>query len=132
MAKATSTTKIILPKEFLDAMKQSLLDEKETLAKELTGLKRNPHDGSGESAFPNYGDSEDENAAEVADYIVNLSLGENLERSLRDVIQALERLERGTYGICKYCNKPIEKKRLQARPTSSSCMGCKKAITQEI
>ena len=132
MAKATSTTKTLLTKEFLDEMKRSLLEEKTTLEKELTKLKRNPQDGSGESAFPNYGDSEDENAAEVADYIVNLSLGENLERSLRDVNQSLERLENGTYGICKYCNKPIEKKRLQARPISSSCMGCKKAITQEM
>ena len=37
-------------------------------------------------------------------------LEENLEKSLRDTNQSLARMEKGEYGICKYCHKPIEEK----------------------
>ena len=84
------------------------------------------------SKFPDYGDKEDENAAEVAQYSTNLTLEQTLEGMLSDVHKQLKRLEDGTYGICKYCKKPIEEKRLLARPTSSSCVSCKKTITQEL
>lgn len=110
--------------------KASLLEEKIRLENELDklGNKR----GVDDATFPDYGDKEDENAAEVAEYAANLSLESDLEKALRDVVGALERIEKGTYGICKYCKKPIEEKRLIARPTSSACVECKKAITQEV
>lgn len=120
--------------ELIEKVKASLLEEKTKLIKELSKFaKKNPNEENDfDSTFPNYGDKEDENAAEVADYVVNLSLEENLEKTLRDVDQSLKRIEEGKYGICKYCQKVIEEKRLLARPTSSSCMECKKAITQEL
>ncbi len=119
---------------FLKQVNDILVTEQANLEKELAKLaKPNPnlsddYDGS----FPDYGDKEDENAAEVAEYATNLSLEQTLEKSLRDVKAALERLKKGTYGLCKYCGKPIDQRRLSARPTSSSCVECKKAITQEI
>jgi RNA polymerase-binding transcription factor DksA len=81
--------------------------------------------------FPEYGSDEEENAAEVADYETNLSIDAGLKKSYRDVLSALKRMEEGTYGLCKYCGKLIPEERLRARPTSSSCVTCKKAITQE-
>jgi DnaK suppressor protein len=116
--------------ELLKKIESLLLEEKVRLEKEVAKFSKKTN-GSPDSAFPDYGDKEDENAAEVAEYVVNLSLEENLEKSLRDAIQSLDRLKKGVYGICKYCQKPIEEKRLLARPTSSSCMSCKKTITQE-
>jgi DnaK suppressor protein len=129
MAKA----KIQFSPELLKKIEANLLEEKNKLEKELEKFskKKGNQEGDYDSAFPDYGDKEDENAAEVADYVVNLSLEENLEKSLRDAISALDRLKKGAYGICKYCQNPIEEKRLLARPTSSSCMSCKKTITQE-
>ena len=128
MAKAKSQ----FSDELLKKIEQDLLEERARLETELAKFaKKSTQDTEGESAFPDYGDKEDENAAEVAEYVVNLSLEENLEKSLRDANQALDRLKKGEYGICKYCKNPIEEKRLLARPTSSSCMSCKKTITQE-
>ena len=77
------------------------------------------------------GDKEDENAEEVATYSTNLTLERTLEGNLRDVEKALDRIRKGTYGVCKYCNKEIDEKRLRARPASSSCIDCKKSFTQE-
>jgi len=120
--------------DFLKKVEESLLAEKTKLEKELAKFskRKSGPDDDYDTTFPDYGDKEDENAAEVADYVVNLSLEENLEKSLRDTNQALKRLEKNEYGICKYCHKPIEEKRLLARLTSNSCMSCKKTITQEV
>lgn len=127
-------TKMTFSPEFMAKVKTMLADEKAKLESELSKFaKKNPEvEGDYKSAFPDYGDKDDENAAEVAEYAVNLSLEDNLEKTLRDVRSALKRLEKGEYGICKYCHKPIEEKRLLARPTSSSCMDCKKIIKQEV
>lgn len=127
-------TKSPFSKEFLAKIKTLLLEEKDTLEKDLGKFtQKNSHvAGDYNSNFPEYGDKDDENAAEVAEYAAELPLEESFEKTLRDNVQALQRLEEGTYGICKYCKKPIDEKRLLARPTSNACVSCKKAITQEI
>jgi len=116
-----------LDKEFLKKIEHQLLAEKTRLEKELAQFtQKNPHNKSDYDAnFPNVGDAEDENAAEVAAYSDNLTLERTLESALRDVNSALKRIEEGTYGICRYCGKPIDPKRLEARPASSACMECK-------
>lgn len=124
MSKAVTATK-----EFIEKMKTILLADKVRLQKELS--KYNGTNENNETAFPDYGDSEEDNALEVADYETNLSIGTDLQKSYRDVESALKRIEKGEYGICKYCKKPIEEKRLIARPTSSACITCKKTIVQE-
>lgn len=121
-----------MPTSFLSSVqlaeiKTKLLEEKNTLAKEL-GLI----DGNGtEAQLPEYGSDEEENAAEVTEYETNRSIEFDLKKSLRDVVSALKNIDDGTYGLCKYCKQPIPAERLKARPTSSSCVTCKKAITQE-
>jgi RNA polymerase-binding protein DksA len=109
-----------------------LLEEKKKLADELAQYaKQNPKNTDDYNAdFPDLGDKEDENAAEVAEYSKNLALESTLEASLQDVDKALARIKDGTYGICKYCKKDIGEPRLTARPTSTSCIDCKKLFTE--
>jgi len=56
--------------------------------------------------------SETENAS------LELGILEDVERELRDVEDALRRLDEGTYGICDVCGKPIPDDRLEAVPTT--------------
>ena len=130
MAKKKST----FSKEFLQEIKTSLLEMKENLESELGKFtKKNPHVSDDyEAEFPDYGDEEDENAREVAQYTANKPVEITLEKTLRDVNKSLVRIEDGTYGICKYCDKQIDEKRLKARPTSGACVVCKKTLTDEI
>lgn len=116
-----------LSKTLLEELKSKLLEEKNKLSDEVKLLDG----GNSEVAHPEYGSDEEENAAEVAEYETNLSIEQGLKKSLRDVQGALKRIEEGTYGLCKYCGKAIPEERLKARPTSSSCVTCKKVITQE-
>lgn len=120
---------------FLAKMKVHLEEEKTRLEDELSKFAhRNPKSSEIEfdSDFPNIGDKEDENASEVAQFSDNLSLEDELEKALRDVESALETIEKGSYGVCKYCKQEIDEKRLEARPTSTSCIQCKKTLTQEV
>lgn len=121
-------------KEFLEKIKKVLEGEKLRLESELNKFaKKNPQvAGDFEAGFPEYGDKEDENAQEVADYTANKPLEETLEKMLRDVNKSLVYLENDTYGVCKYCNNPIDEKRLLARPMSSACVSCKKTLTDEV
>jgi DnaK suppressor protein len=124
-----------MKKELLQKLQDLLLAEKDRLTKELDQFShRNPKAVNTDynSDFPNFGDSEDENAAEVAQFTDNLSLEDELEKALRDVEGSLKRIKNGTYGLCSYCKQTIDEKRLIARPTSSSCIQCKKTLTQEV
>ncbi len=115
--------------------KEFLAETKETLEKQKIRLERQIGDLTNKetgSAFPSYGEGEDESAEEVATYDANLQLLDANQSELRDVNESMVRLEKGTYGICKYCNNPIDEQRLRARATSSSCVACKKALTQEL
>ena len=119
---------------FIAKMKNALDQEKERLEAELNKFtKKNPNvDGDYEATYPEYGDKSDENAQEISQYLTNKPLEMQLEKTLRDVKKALVNIDKGTYGVCKYCDNPIEEKRLEARPTSSSCVSCKKTLTQEV
>lgn len=109
-----------------------LLQEKAKLEEELKAFaKQNPQNSEDFNAeFPDLGEKEDENASEVAEYSKNLTLERTLESSLGDVKKALARVADGSYGTCKYCGKDIGEKRLMARPTSTSCIDCKKLFTE--
>lgn len=50
--------------------------------------------------------------------------------NLRLIREALERIENGTYGICRKCNSPIEPERLEFIPESSMYTKCIKALSR--
>ena len=39
--------------------------------------------------------------------------------------EALQRIEAGTFGICRTCKEPIGRGRLEAVPTATQCISCK-------
>ncbi|MFZ4648521.1 MAG: TraR/DksA family transcriptional regulator [Patescibacteria group bacterium] len=104
----------------LIAQKKQILDD----LQDISGTDSHEADNVG-AKFPEYGDKADENAQEISDYTTNLATEKVLESALKDITSTLERIKKGTYGICKYCGKPIAPKRLIARPTASSCVECK-------
>lgn len=121
-----------MDKKTLQTLQDKLMEEKAKLEEELGRFaSRNPqNDADFNADFPQLGEKEDENASEVAEYSKDLTLERTLEASLKDVNKALDRMKDGTYGVCKYCSKPIDEKRLMARPTSTSCIDCKKLFTE--
>jgi len=53
------------------------------------------------------------------------SFSENEQKKLREINEALKRIEEGVYGKCVVCGKNIEEKRLTAIPEAKKCIECK-------
>jgi DnaK suppressor protein len=45
-------------------------------------------------------------------------------RQLEEIDAAIQRVAAGNYGTCEVCGEPIPSGRLEARPTSRTCVGC--------
>jgi len=45
-------------------------------------------------------------------------------RALENVVDALRRIDAGTYGTCARCGDPIEPRRLHALPEAAECAEC--------
>jgi RNA polymerase-binding transcription factor DksA len=52
------------------------------------------------------------------------ALAGRLTEALRDVDDALAKLEKGTYGQCESCGKEIGDARLDAMPAARLCIAC--------
>lgn len=111
--------------KFFAEMKTKLLAEKERLEAELAKIAKptgKPSDF--QTTWEDYGDKEDENAAEVAAYSDSLGLEATFESELREVADALMRLDEGAYGVCKSCGMEISEQRLLVRPMATLCVAC--------
>jgi DnaK suppressor protein len=60
---------------------------------------------------------------------LNIATGES--QRLRDVADALKRIEQGTFGVCEGCEEPIPKKRLEVFPAARYCVACKARLEKE-
>ncbi|HAT73724.1 MAG: hypothetical protein US30_C0005G0019 [Candidatus Moranbacteria bacterium GW2011_GWF2_36_839] len=110
----------------LDELKVMLLREKEELEKNLGRIAKpvNKAEGDYETSFEELGNDKDDNATEVDQYSQNLSVETSLEKQLQDILEALEKMEKGTYGKCENCNKDIPLERLQVNPSARVCLDC--------
>jgi len=51
---------------------------------------------------------------------------------LREVTDALRRIQIGTYGVCHECDEPISAKRLDAVPWAKYCVKCQEEVAARI
>jgi len=56
---------------------------------------------------------------------IQLKLKQTDAKILTAIEEALVRMDKGTYGICKDCGDPIADARLNAIPWTRSCIKCK-------
>ena len=109
---------------FLQEQKQALLNLRDELLPNMQNVTRD-HLRSGasnvsSSSGQHIGDAGSE--AEVRDLTIRL-LDKDREQ-LFEIDAALERIRRGTYGICEISLDPIPKKRLQVRPFCRLTVKC--------
>ena len=110
--------------KILTELKTSLTEEKKRIEDELSRIAKPSKSGEYETNFDDFGDDEDENASEVEAYTDNLALEDNLSHQLKEINEALLRMENGTYGFCENCRKEIDIERLKAYPSATTCVNC--------
>ncbi|PJC01945.1 MAG: hypothetical protein CO073_02055 [Candidatus Komeilibacteria bacterium CG_4_9_14_0_8_um_filter_36_9] len=120
-------TKFMLNKEFIEARKVDLEKKQTELKEQLSSIVTKDRQSTEFDAdFPDFGDKEDDNAAEVAVYQGNISMEEDIKFSLERIKKALEIIQQGKYGICDRCGEPIAEQRLIVFPQATACMNCKR------
>jgi RNA polymerase-binding transcription factor len=72
-----------------------------------------------------------DHAGDLVDREVDESLGENADQIVREIDEALERLDDGSYGSCARCGRPIPEDRLDAVPYAILCVSCKQIEERE-
>jgi RNA polymerase-binding protein DksA len=108
-----------------ERFRQKLLEERQKVQEAITYLhEENP--GSIEDETDEVVGSVDNHLADTATVTVDREIGytleENSEHVLREIDDALKRIEDGTYGICQTCGKPIEPERLKILPYATQCI----------
>jgi DnaK suppressor protein len=109
-----------LDKRALDHFKKLLLKERE----QLFGNVKQIHESSKEMGQNGIQDIGDE-AANIYNRQILLTLNENDRFLLKEVDEALDRIKTSTYGICDECGEPIGLKRLEVKPVAKYCVPCK-------
>ena len=120
MVKGASEQKKVLDKRTIDRFKKLLLKERE----QIMGDVKQIHESSQEVGQDGIQDIGDE-AANVYNKQILLTLNENERLRVKEVDEALDRMENGTYGICEECGEPIGLKRLEVKPVAKYCVPCK-------
>jgi DnaK suppressor protein len=67
-----------------------------------------------------------DHASDILDREVDESLEENAGLIVREIDDALRRIDAGTYGTCVSCGRPIPEERLDAVPYAVLCVPCKR------
>lgn len=108
--------------KLLETKRKVLMGDMDNLSKEA--LHRNRQEASGDvSSMPTHmADLGTDNFEQ--EFTLNLIQSEQV--TLRDIDEALERIDTGTYGLCETCSKSIPTTRLKALPHARLCLECKR------
>ena len=117
-----------MDKADLEYFKALILKKKQELMEELGylengAMKSTSKDQSGD--LSSYSFHMADQGTDTLDREMAFTFASREGRYLHHLNEALERIENGTYGICRTCNGEISKKRLEAVPNATQCIKCK-------
>lgn len=117
----------MVDKRTTEKLKAKLEQEAATLELELTDIgKMNPANQADWHGTAGSVETGTADATILADRFeettTNEGIVKELEERLENVKEALERIKKGTYGVCQVSGKPIDRKRLEANPAATTCV----------
>lgn len=121
----------MIDQQTLNEFKTALLKEQDLLTKELETIAApDPnlegdwdikHEEWGEDQITSKEELEaGESVNESDEDMKNKALSDRLELRLKEVNDALKRMDDGSYGVCETCQKEIAIERLKANPAAST------------
>lgn len=120
-----------LTKKQLEHFRTKLLTEKNRVLEEMTdlqkgSLKTSISDASGENSRYSYHLGDVASLSYGREF--DMGLSERQQKYLEQIDEALERIENGTYGICKVTGEPISIERLEEVPVAKYSVKGKEQI----
>lgn len=123
----------MIAQEMKQQLKQRLESEKKHLMERISGVDQGGlHESLRESTseLSLYDNHPGDVGSEVFERSKDFALRENDSLVIRAIDDALEKLEKGTYGRCDICGREISPERLLAVPYTTLCLECKRGDEQ--
>jgi DnaK suppressor protein len=114
-------TERVLDQGLLDSLKDALLRKRGEILAASTGTRPLPASADVNSR---QGDMADQ-ASGNNEVHIQLKLKQTDAKILQAIEEALYRMEKGLYGICRDCGDPSAPARLEAIPWTRVCITCK-------
>jgi DnaK suppressor protein len=114
-------TERVLDEELLATLKDVLLRKRGEILAASTGTRPLPASADVNSR---QGDLADQ-ASGNNEVHIQLKLKQTDAKILQAIEEALYRMEKGVYGVCRDCGDPISPARLEAIPWTRVCITCK-------
>jgi RNA polymerase-binding protein DksA len=105
-------------------LRELLESEQKRLNAELDQFQSDASGSMEEREGSPFGKREEE-ATETLELEKRLAMENRIRQELAGIEHALEKFEKGTYGLCDSCGNPIAPERLEALPQASLCVNCK-------
>ncbi|HHW47047.1 MAG TPA: conjugal transfer protein TraR [Clostridiaceae bacterium] len=121
----------------IEYFRQLLLKQKRDIEQTINTMKKNNTGTQGEY-YPTELSSYDNHPAEIGTDLfgveMNTALKVHEEHLLKEIHDALGRIDDGSFGKCEFCGNEISEERLEALPYARLCIDCEenKAIDPEI
>lgn len=113
-----------LPRKTINKIKLMLLKQQKSVESQLKEIEKDDPITNTDLAPEASESGTDSWMAEVHGRITTLK--DDLTGLLGRIRSSLSNINKGTYGKCEKCGKPIEKDRLKALPTATLCLSCSK------
>jgi DnaK suppressor protein len=115
----------------LKGIRAVLVGEQKRLAEELEKIQTTASSSEERREGSPFGKREEE-ATETLELEKRLVLENRIRQEMSDVTRALDKIEKGTYGLCENCGQPISPERLEALPQASLCFNCKAMLSKNV
>jgi DnaK suppressor protein len=113
-------------KKFLADLREHLLETKAKLLDEIESELKAEREGNKDEGMDTY-----DLASEERDREISFILSDRERVKIKQIDDALERMDEGSYGICESCGLEIGEERLQAMPFTRLCRDCQQDQERE-
>lgn len=123
----------MLSEDMKQKFRKRLLDEKKHIVKRIEAINQGGlHESmaSSISELSLYDNHPGDVGSEMFERSKDFALREDSFRMVRAIDEALEKMEKGTYGKCDVCDEEIPPERLEAVPYTTLCLDCKRGDEQ--
>jgi DnaK suppressor protein len=113
-------------KKFLADLNENLVKMKAKLMAEIDSELKAEREGNKDEGMDTY-----DLASEERDREINFILSDRERVKIKQIDDALERMEEGSYGVCESCGLEVAEERIAAMPFTRLCRDCQQDQERE-
>jgi DnaK suppressor protein len=113
-------------KKFMADLRQQLLEMRAKLLEEMDQESKAEREANKDEGLDTY-----DLASEERDREINFILSDRERSKVKNIDDALQQMDEGSYGICEACGLEIAEERLKAMPFTRLCRDCQQDQERE-